>query len=104
MKPTYVFVQLKGPSGNHPGHIIDGHFIIEGDTVHLVDVNGEAEKDVDGTTYSRKLAANEHPKGRVSAGCTPGARPDLASGFASELPQIRRYEAKRRDLFSPENV
>ena len=62
MKPTYVFVELKGPSGNHPGHIIDGHFIIEGDTVHLVDVNGEAEKDVDGTTYSRKLAANEHPK------------------------------------------
>ena len=63
MKPTYVFVQLKEPSADNPGGVItDGHFIIEGDTVHLVDVNGEAEKDVDGTTYSRKLAANEHPK------------------------------------------
>ena len=61
MKPTYVVVQLKGPSADNPGgHVIDGHFIIEGNTV--VDVNGEAEKDVDGTTYSRKLAANEHPK------------------------------------------
>ena len=62
MKPTYVFVELKGPSGNHPGHIIDGHFIIEGNTVHLVDVNGEVEKDVDGVTFSRKLTDNVHPK------------------------------------------
>ena len=62
MKPTYVFVELKGPSGNHPGHIIDGHFIIENETVHLVDVNGEVEKDVDGVTFSCKLTDNVHPK------------------------------------------
>ena len=61
MKPTYVFVQLKGPSRNNPGGVItDGFFIIEGNTLHLVDVNGEVEKDVDGTTFSRKLT-EEHP-------------------------------------------
>ena len=63
MKPTYVFVQLKGPSADNPGGVItDGHFIIEGNTLHLVDVNGEVEKDVDGTTFSRKLTDNVHPK------------------------------------------
>jgi len=81
MKPTYVFVQLKGPSGNHPGHIIDGHFIIEGDTVHLVDVNGEAEKDVDGTTYSRKLTANPKVVARRLVRDKYARRKKLVSGF-----------------------
>jgi hypothetical protein len=57
-----VFLQLKRPSGNYPGHVLEGFFDVQDDTVHLVDRNGAAVKDPDGRAYSRKLAANEHPK------------------------------------------
>ena len=80
MKPTYVVVQLKGPSADNPGgHVIDGHFIIEGNTV--VDVNGEAEKDVDGTTYSRKLTANPKVVARRLVRDKYARRKKLVSGF-----------------------
>ena len=38
-----VFVELKRPSGNHPGHVLEGFFTIE--NVRLVDRDGGAVKD-----------------------------------------------------------
>jgi hypothetical protein len=55
-----VFVELKRPSGNHPGHVLEGFFAVE--NVRLVDRDGAAVKDAQGATYSRKLTANENPK------------------------------------------
>ena len=56
-----VFVDLKRPSGDHPGHVLEGFFTVENDTVLLVDRDGAAVKDAHGGTYSRKLTANENP-------------------------------------------
>src|SRR5262249_38301439 len=57
-----VFLQLKRPSGGHPGHVLEGFFIVENDTVLLVDRDGKAVKDAQGGTYSRKLTPNENLK------------------------------------------
>jgi hypothetical protein len=40
-----VFVDLKRPSGGHPGHVLEGFFTVENDTVLLVDRDGAAVKD-----------------------------------------------------------
>ena len=57
-----IFIQLNRPSGHYPGHVLEGFFTIENDAVLLVDQGGTAVKDPYGRTYSRKLAANDHPK------------------------------------------
>jgi hypothetical protein len=41
-----VFVELKRPSGNHPGHVLEGFFTVE--NVRLVDRDGAAVKDAPG--------------------------------------------------------
>jgi hypothetical protein len=37
-----VFLQLKRPSDDHPGHVPEGFFTVENDTVLLVDRDGAA--------------------------------------------------------------
>jgi hypothetical protein len=57
-----VFIEFKRPSGNHPGHVLEEFYAIDGDVLTLVIESGETVKDPDGRTYSRELTANGHPK------------------------------------------
>src|SRR5262249_45396775 len=50
-----VFVELKRPSGDHPGHVLEGFFTIQKDIVLLVDRNGEAVKDEHPKTVAGRL-------------------------------------------------
>jgi hypothetical protein len=57
-----VFLQLARPHDDFPGHVIEGFFTVQDDTVLLVDQDGTAVKDADGATFSRKLVAGDNPK------------------------------------------
>ena len=59
MKP--VFIELKKPSGDHLGHVVQGFYSLDGDTVILVGQFGDPKTDADGKTYRRKLAENQNP-------------------------------------------
>jgi hypothetical protein len=61
MKIFPVFIELKKPSGGHPGHVIQGFYSLDGDTVILVDQFGDPMTDADGKSYRRKLAENQNP-------------------------------------------
>jgi hypothetical protein len=37
-----VFLQIKRPSGDHSGHVLEGFFTVQNDTVLLVDRDGAA--------------------------------------------------------------
>ena len=90
-----VFLQLKRPSDNHPGDVLEGFFTVENDTVLLVDHDGAAVKDAQGGMYSRKLTANENPKsvaGRLLRTHYSATRHKSVSGFAGPIfyPKTKR--------------
>jgi hypothetical protein len=43
-----VTITLRGASGDDPGSIAAGFYVVDGDTVFLTDVNGEIGKDAKG--------------------------------------------------------
>jgi hypothetical protein len=54
-----VTIQLERPRGNFPGKIGHGIYIVEDDTVMLVDKNGSP---IDRVRFGRKLKPNEDAK------------------------------------------
>ena len=60
-----VFYEIRKPSGGHPGHVLEGFFTFENETVLLVNCNGKALKDAQGGTFSKKPGPGENPKSVV---------------------------------------
>jgi hypothetical protein len=62
MKPQFVTIQIKPPSGSFPGQTAEGAFIVEDGVVVLTDREGNPARDGDGKFYKQKLADGQNPK------------------------------------------
>ena len=57
-----VFVQTEPPKGKFHGRVIEGCYIVEGESVTLTNRHGKPVRDADGKTYTQKLIPGENPK------------------------------------------
>jgi len=57
-----VTVQIKRPKGDDPGQVAHGAYIIEGDKLTMTTPRGKPERDLEGRTYTHRLADKDNPQ------------------------------------------